>query len=272
MIGVAAFALGLIIGSFLNVLILRRGAKPLTGRSACFSCGEQIAWFDLIPLFSWINLRGRCRACGSRISPQYPLVEFSTAALFFLVALLGLPIFPSLIALGIVSLSIMITVYDLKHTIIPDAWVLLLIIACALFPYTYGMVTAETWQLYILGPIAAALPLFILWLVSGGRWMGLGDVKLALAIGFLLGPIAGPYAVMFAFILGAVVMIPLLFFSSGTWGNWVKRFTPTPLTRNLVLGFTMKSEVPFGPYLIASNGVVWFALLLQIPLPILNIL
>ena len=73
---------GLIIGSFLNVVILRRGTKPMSGRSVCLSCGRTIAWYDNIPLLSYLALRGRCRACGSRISMQYPLVEASTALLF----------------------------------------------------------------------------------------------------------------------------------------------------------------------------------------------
>jgi leader peptidase (prepilin peptidase) / N-methyltransferase len=271
MLGLAAFLLGLIVGSFLNVVVLRHKAKSLSGRSACFSCGTRITWYDLIPLFSWLNLRGRCRACGSRISVQYPLVEFATGALFFVVALLQLPILPTLVALFIVSISIAIAVYDIKHTIIPDSWVTALILASAFFPFTAPILRFESWQLYLLGAVVTALPLFLLWLVSEGRWMGLGDVKLALAIGFLLGPVAGPYAIMVAFILGALIMVPLLFFSSATWKNWVKGFTPTPIASQLVWGFTMKSEVPFGPYLIASNLLVWFALLLRIPLPILNI-
>ncbi|MDO8561738.1 MAG: prepilin peptidase, partial [bacterium] len=73
---------GLIIGSFLNVLIVRGGVRALSGRSACMSCGRGIPWYDLIPVFSWVLLRGRCRFCRSKISVQYPLVELTTALLF----------------------------------------------------------------------------------------------------------------------------------------------------------------------------------------------
>lgn len=270
MIALAAFLLGLIVGSFLNVLVLRRGAKSLNGRSECFSCGSRIAWYDLIPLFSWLNLRGRCRSCGSRISVQYPIVEFVTGALFCAVALIELPALPFALALVIVSLSLAIAVYDIKHTIIPDVWVVLLILASAAFPVVFDPSILENWQWYALGPVAAALPLATLWLVSRGAWMGLGDAKLALAMGFLLGPVAGPYAVMGGFVIGSVIMLPLLALSSKKWKTWVREFTPTPVAARLVWGFTMKSEVPFGPYLIMSNLAVWSALLLQYPLPILN--
>src|SRR3989344_9700256 len=85
---------GLIVGSFLNVLILRWGTRPLTGRSACMSCGRTIPWYDLVPVFSWILLGGQCRSCGSRISLQYPLVESVTGLLFFFIGLAQLPSTP----------------------------------------------------------------------------------------------------------------------------------------------------------------------------------
>ena len=74
--------LGLCVGSFLNVIILRRGKRSLSWRSECMSCAKTLAWYDLIPIASWVILRGRCRACGSSISIQYPLVEAATAILF----------------------------------------------------------------------------------------------------------------------------------------------------------------------------------------------
>jgi leader peptidase (prepilin peptidase)/N-methyltransferase len=74
--------LGLCMGSFLNVVILRRGRRAFSGRSSCMSCAKTLAWYDLVPVVSWVFLRGRCRACGSSISIQYPLVEGATAILF----------------------------------------------------------------------------------------------------------------------------------------------------------------------------------------------
>jgi len=110
------------------------------------------------------------------------------------------------------------------------------------------------------GPIAAA-PLFAFWLFSGGRWMGLGDAKLALGIGWLLGPIIGIIAVFFAFVIGALVSLPLLFFSSKVWKKISQGFTPTRALSKSAWGFTMKSEIPFGPFLILSCLIVWISII-----------
>src|SRR5690606_3236364 len=115
----------------------------------------------------------------------------------------------------------------------------------------------------------AALPLFSLWLISGGRWMGLGDAKLSLGIGWLLGPLWGIVAVFLAFVIGALISIcillplPVLQRHLARWG--ILRGTPPP-------SYTMKSEVPFGPFLIASTLLLWFALLYDIPLPLFAML
>lgn len=85
LVSLASGTLGLCVGSFLNVLILRQGRRALSGRSACTSCGGPLAWYDMVPVASWIMLRGRCRACGGSISIQYPLVEAATGILFGLV-------------------------------------------------------------------------------------------------------------------------------------------------------------------------------------------
>ncbi len=115
---------GLIIGSFLNVLILRRSILSVGGRSACMSCEHELSWYELIPVFSWIALRGRCRSCGSSISVQHPLVEAATAALFVVIGMSGYALDPvaALLALAIVSLLVAIAAYDIRHTIIPDSW------------------------------------------------------------------------------------------------------------------------------------------------------
>src|SRR3989344_8216595 len=177
---------GLIIGSFLNVLILRHGARRVGGRSACMSCGSRIEWYDNIPVFSWLALRGRCRTCGSAISIQYPLVEASTGALFALIgASIPTPIDVAhvveqlLPACVIASLLIAIAAYDIRHTIIPDAWAYSF--ACAAIVWGFFALEPQYGlPVFILSGPIAALPLFSLWAMSRGRWMGLGDVKLAL--------------------------------------------------------------------------------------------
>ncbi len=268
MLAVLFGILGLIVGSFLNVLVLRRSLKSLGGRSACMSCGSQIAWYDNIPVISWFILGGRCRTCGSRISFQYPLVEAVTGILFALLGYQGLSVVLTegvlvlLIYAVIIALLVAIATYDIKHTIIPNAWVWTFNALALATALTTLDISSSVLHTLIAGPVAA-LPLFALWLVSKGRWMGFGDVKLALGIGWLLGLANGFFAVVLAFVIGALVsvgiLLPLPYLSTllQKWG--IVRFRAS-YTR-----LTMKSEVPFGPFLIASCVLVWFALLYSVP-------
>jgi leader peptidase (prepilin peptidase)/N-methyltransferase len=257
---------GLIIGSFLNVLVLRSGVLTLGGRSQCMSCGARIAWYDNIPVLSWLLLRGRCRACGSPISIQYPLVEGTTGIVFAFIggsshltdhASAG-GVFLAILACVIAALLIAIAVYDLRHTIIPDAWVYVFAVLAIVY-VCLGQAFSSIPLLVLGGPLAA-LPLFLLWFVSRGRWMGLGDVKLALGIGWLLGIMNGIFAVFLAFILGALVGLPLLIVSSSAWHEFIARFIPTYSSRRPFAKVTMKSEIPFGPFLVASCIIVWLSL------------
>ncbi|QQG38224.1 MAG: prepilin peptidase [Candidatus Kaiserbacteria bacterium] len=258
------FALfGLIVGSFLNVLILRWGKEGIGGRSRCPVCKRELAWFDLIPIFSWIFLRGRCRTCGARISIQYPLVEGATALTFALIGASPVPLTLQLFALPIAALLIAIAVYDLYHTIIPDVWAYVAAVLSLAAALTAPAASDNALEIVLSGPIAAA-PLFLLWLVSRGRWMGLGDGKLALTLGWLLGFPAGLIAVFFAFVLGALVSVPLLLLSHAPASG----FTPTADSENRRPRFTMKSEIPFGPFLIASCFILWFMQMYGVPLPL----
>ncbi len=261
MLSAALFALfGLIIGSFLNVVIVRRSIRSLAGRSGCLSCCAQLRVSDLIPIVSWLALRGRCRSCGSAISSQYPLVEGATALVFALLGGAGLTPLLSGIGCLIGALLIAIAAYDARHTIIPDEWVYsaaILALAFALIDHPYSL------PLLLAGPIAA-LPLVALWALSRGRWMGLGDAKLALAMGWLLGPLYGIYAVGAAFVIGAAfslaILVPL--------PHYVRALKKAGIVRTArAASYTMKSEVPFGPFLILSCFIVWFALLYSLPLP-----
>ncbi len=259
--------LGLIVGSFLNVVVLRKGVTSLQGRSKCPSCGKQIRGYDLIPFFSWIILRGRCRNCGSKISVQYPLVEACTGILFALIGGSPFPVgfFYLFLFCTIAAILVCIAVYDMRHTIIPDEWVYSFA-ALAFFgmgPILATLSPDASTLFYLLGGPLVALPLFLLWFVSGGRWMGLGDAKLALGIGWLLGPVLGSVAVLFSFILGSIVLVPLLVFDRVITHIW-------PYQRR-VRGLTMKSEVPFGPFLIGSCLILWFLLLYGIPIPFLDL-
>lgn len=258
---------GLIIGSFLNVVILRRSILSVGGRSACMSCETELTWYELIPVFSWIGLRGRCRSCGSSISIQYPLVEATNAVLFAIIGASAYALDPvaALIALSIVSVLVAIAAYDIRHTIIPDAWgYTFAVLALLLTAYT-GVPQGMSWLWYLASGPIAALPISTLWLVSRGRWIGLGDAKLSLGLGWLLGPVYGVTAVFFGFVIGAVIsvciILPLPHIMRALSKRGIARFHGTGSQ------LTMKSEVPFGPFLIASCFIVWFSLLFNLPLP-----
>lgn len=246
---------GLIVGSFLNVVILRLNTgRSTAGRSGCMSCTQTLSWKELVPVLSFVMLRGRCKVCGSSISHQYWMVESATAILFVLVWLEHFSLFHSVFALALMSLLVVIAVYDFKHTIIPNKVVypFLLLSFIANIPVPGSFALAELplhFALVFVSGVLVALPLFILWLVSRGQWMGFGDVKLTLGFGFILGVYGGLMAVMLGFILGAVIGVILL-----AAPQLIKRLSLSTARRH----FTMNSEVPFAPFLIAGFLLVFF--------------
>ncbi|MDR3571016.1 MAG: prepilin peptidase [Candidatus Pacebacteria bacterium] len=255
---------GAIIGSFLNVLILRHGVKTILGRSECASCGHELQAIDLVPILSWLILGGRCRYCGSKISAQYPIVEALTAIAFGFVGATPLPLSVQVLALPILALLIMISVYDFFHGIIPDAWSYAFAGFSLVFSLAYltliGQLSDFT-ALFISGP-ACALPFAALWFVSRGQWMGLGDAKLAWGIGWLLGPLYAFTAIVTAFVLGALISVfVLLPLSSPKFWAFLRHVTPNRSSSLISWGFTMKSEVAFGPFLAVSCAVIWLLLL-----------
>ncbi len=247
------FLFGIIVGSFLNVVALRynTGMSFSRGRSQCFSCGKGLSWRELIPVLSYIVLGGKCSKCASKISVQYPLVELVTGALFlatFIHLGASASILQSLGALFyyffIWSILIVISIYDFRHKIIPDGLVFLFgfaTLSASLVAFFYGH--SNTLLDILAGPILA-LPFWFLWAVSRGRWIGLGDAKLALGIGFMLGFVGGVSAVVLAFWIGAGVSI----------GFIVGQRLLSLSSKNL----TMKSEIPFGPFLILGTIIIFF--------------
>lgn len=227
LLSIFIFLLGLVVGSFLNCVIYRLEAgKSLKGRSFCPQCGHKLSWLDLFPVFSFLFLAGKCRHCGKKISTQYPLVELAGGIIFLLIfsaqsEILSAGQFLNLIfLLYIASVLIVIFVYDLKHYIIPDK-VLLPAIAIALI---------FNFQDILAGLVAACFFLAI-FLISQGRWMGFGDVKLAFLMGLLLGIGNVVTALFLAFFFGAIISIILIGF----------------------YGKNLKSEIPFGPFLILGT-------------------
>ena len=249
------FLFGLIVGSFLNCVIYRMEMRDkggitsfsqgrpqrkafgfLRGKSYCPHCKHTLSWQDLIPVFSFLFLRGKCRYCKKPISLQYPLVEIATGILFLLISLLVLDTNTLIYLMIIGCFLIIIFVYDLKHFIIPDKVVFPAIIIALIFNFSVFGRQAGSWQYSILTAAAAAGFFLFIVLVSRGKWMGVGDIKLVFLMGLLLG---FPYilvALFFSFLIGAIIGIGLI----------------------LAKRKTMKSEVPFGPFLAIGTFIALF--------------
>ena len=240
------FLLGLIVGSFLNVVILRMntGRSYVKGKSKCASCSRNLEWYELIPVFSFLALKGKCRTCLNEISFQYPVVELITALVFTLLYI-KIPLvyaFTSyawlsfVLALAIASILIVILVYDFRHKIIPDSAVYAFIIL-SVASVAYKALTIPGFPFFpaIASGVVVALPFFFLWLLSKGKAMGFGDVKLALGIGWLLGITGGFTAILLAFWVGGIFGLFLL-----------------ALTHR----YHMKSQIPFAPFLIIGIFIV----------------
>lgn len=256
------FIFGTIVGSFLNVVILRfNTGSTLGGRSHCFSCGKEIKWYDLVPLFSFIFLRGRCRFCKSKVSMQYPAVEFLTGAIFAF-TFWQFSLFPQsylIFSLELVmySLLMVIAVYDLRHKIIPDLLVFtfgFLALVKLIFIVGFSSFATLPGFLDLLAGPMLGFPLFVLWLVSNGRWIGLGDAKLMLGIGWFLGLSYGVSAMMIGFWIGAAVSVLLLLIAKFSQGVFGRKILLSSGLKNL----TIKSEVPLAPFLILGFLIVAF--------------
>ncbi|MGD9888155.1 MAG: A24 family peptidase [Halothiobacillaceae bacterium] len=256
--------LGLLVGSFLNVVILRlpkmmearwhRECRELLGQtpdeepaqatgfniaypaSHCPSCGHELRWWENLPLISYALLRGRCSSCKTRISPQYPLVEAAAAGLALLAASLVPLGWPLLFALVLVWALLTLTVIDLNTMLLPDQ-ITLPLLWLGLLVNVGGMFTSLSDAV-----IGAAAGYMVLWtiyqgfrLLTGKEGMGFGDFKLLAALGAWMGWQALPGIVLMSSLVGAVVGISLM----------------------LLRKQDGSMAIPFGPYL-AAAGVIWF--------------
>lgn len=192
--------LGLTFGSFGNVIILRLPhSKRLDGRSHCPRCKAELAVLELIPVISFLWLRGRCAHCHKPISLQYPLVEAASALLFLLALHLSSdPVLAAVLAL-ILWLLLLITVIDAHTRMIPDVLNLPLLILCVAQAIFAGHID-------ILGPLLLGAFFGGQWLVSKGKWVGSGDILLAISIGLLLGGLSRSlFALALAYVIGGIV-------------------------------------------------------------------
>lgn len=227
-----AFLCGAVAGSFVSVVAHRvpRGLSIVGPRSRCPSCGETIAAYDNVPIVSWLVLRGRCRSCGARISPRYPLVELGLGTAFAATTLVYYDK-PAELALGLVFVTMLaaITLTDLERRVIPNTILLTGAVAgVALVATTLSDSLAER----AIATAAAGGALFLLALAYP-RGMGMGDAKLAAVMGLYLGRAVAP-ALLVGFAAGALVGVGLMLRHGAGARKWA---------------------VPFGPFL-ALGGVV----------------
>jgi leader peptidase (prepilin peptidase)/N-methyltransferase len=204
---VLAAPLGLLIGSFLNVVAYRlpRGESLVKPRSRCTSCGEEVRPYDNVPVFSWLLLRGRCRHCGEGISARYPAVEIVTAITFAAVALVRGFDMGLLLDLPFAAMLIAVASIDLEHRIVPNK--ILLPLAVWGVAATALVRPGSLVECLIAG--IAAFTALLLTALAHPAGMGMGDVKLAGVMGLYLGVSVVP-ALLFAFFAGSVVGIALI--------------------------------------------------------------
>lgn len=200
---IIVFTYGILIGSFLNVLIYRIPKKENIAivRSHCMKCGYQLRWYDLVPLFSWLFLGGRCRKCREKISVQYPLIEAINGILYVIVFYYyGLSI-ESLLYCLLFSALLALSVIDFRTYEIP--------VGFNYFILMLGLIRLVTdlqnWHTYCIGFLAVSGFLYLVIWLSNGRYMGGGDLKLMAASGLLLGWKMIILVFVLACILGSVI-------------------------------------------------------------------
>jgi leader peptidase (prepilin peptidase) / N-methyltransferase len=244
---------GLIIGSFLNVYIYRfHTGKSLAGHSHCLSCGTRLKAYELVPLLSYVFLRGKCRTCGCHIPSRYFVVELLTAILFLLSYALATSLCEVFFLWSVMAVFVVIVVYDIRHYIIPDSLTLALTVLALLW-YGYLFYTGMDRILLVEGLVAALAGVgffFALWFISKGAWLGFGDVKLAFPLGLIAGPGLVFSMIVYSFWVGAAISLLLIGISrlmrgQVRLGMWSGRLT-------------IKSVVPFAPFMIAGCLIVIF--------------
>ena len=230
-----AFVFGLVIGSFLNVVIARVPARRSLWKpgSACPGCGMAIAWHDNIPILSFVALRGRCRTCSTPIPWRYPIVEAVTAVLFAAAALRFGPTLDTVVAAALLAGLVALTAIDLEHQILPDIITLPGILVGVLANLATGRVS---WRESLFGIVVGGGLFFVIILASGGG-MGGGDMKLGAMLGAFLGWQVVLLSVFIAIVLGGILAATLM--ALGVRGR--------------------KDPIPFGPFLAAGGaaGLFW---------------
>lgn len=199
------FLYGIVIGSFLNVCIYRIPKKEdiVKVRSHCMSCGYKLEWYDLVPLFSYLFLRGRCRKCKTKLSVQYPLIEATNGILYVIIVLINGANVDSLLYCLLASALLTLSVIDFRTYEIP--------IGINIFILALGLVRVAThysdWLNYLIGLLCVSTFLAVIYYASKGRGIGGGDVKLMAVCGLVLGWKLIILAFFIGCILGAVIHV-----------------------------------------------------------------
>jgi len=223
------FLVGLCVGSFLNVVLLRTrvGKSFVVGRSRCMACDVALGPAELVPVFSYVALRGRCRHCASPISAQYPLVEFFTGILFLSCYFQGGGWATFARDITFVAFLVIVFVYDLRYMEILDRFTLPAMAVALLFNVSLGMNPRSL----VIGAAAVGGFFLVQYAISRGRWIGAGDIRMGFLMGFMLGFQQGLIALFLAYFFGAFVGVMLIMFKKADG----------------------KTQIPFGTFLSAAT-------------------
>ncbi|MSU76352.1 prepilin peptidase [Patescibacteria group bacterium] len=264
MLAILIFIIGLALGSFLSVVFTRLeiegvgSKKPrkrskkvaqeiMFGRSRCDYCKKQVAWYDNIPLISYLLLRGKCRNCGKPISEYHPVLEL-TSGLMLLASFLFFGLTWQFAVAGLFGLfMLLIFAYDLRHQIIPNVVVVpAIVLALVVLLYQFVLFSDNSsmqltlWsadpESYLLGGGIIGLFFLVLSAISGGRWLGGGDIKLGALIGLILGWPYALVAIILSYLIGTFYAVVLL------------------ASRRA----DMKSSIAFGPAMVAGYFIAVF--------------
>lgn len=233
---VLLFILGLCFGSFITALTYRQ-PKEISiaqGRSFCPRCKHQIAWYDNIPLFSYLFLGGKCRNCKKKISLRYPLIEVASGIGFVLIFVSTHNLVQIILNLAVFSILLSIFVTDVEHQIIPDDFVffgILVVLLQLILNTSYQILYTN-----FLAAFLAASVLMLIHLLTKGRGMGLGDVKFAVFGGLIIGLKLLPVWLFLSFLTGGMVGIILIL------GKRAR----------------LKDKIAFGPFLIIGIALAIF--------------
>lgn len=246
MVGLGVVLLGLCFGSFVNAFVWRYKHKKdwVRERSQCVNCHHELAPIDLIPVISWLALRGKCRYCHKKISIQYPLVELLTSALFLLSyflwhqALTGINILDFIFWLVILTGLISLAIYDIRWMILPTKIIYTLLIIAVILAFLNILNARDPATVilnYIGGSLVGGGVFYLIYMLSKGKWIGGGDVRLGFLLGLIAAsPLNSMLLLFMASIIGTLVSVTLIA------AKKAKR----------------QSLIPFGPFLILSMIIV----------------